>query len=65
MMLIEQTAVPAAALPVSQFRDHLRLGTGFADDGAQDALLEATLRAAMAALEGRTGKVLLSRPFLW
>jgi len=65
MMLIEQTTVPAAALPVSQFRDHLRLGTGFADDGSADVLLEALLRAAMAAVEGRTGKVLLSRAFTW
>ncbi|NHX27193.1 hypothetical protein HA397_24790, partial [Escherichia coli] len=46
MMLIEQTTVPANALPVAQLRDHLRLGTGFADDGAENALLEALLRAA-------------------
>ncbi|MBN2906133.1 MAG: hypothetical protein JXJ18_05455 [Rhodobacteraceae bacterium] len=65
MMLIEQTTVPAAALPLERFKEHLRLGTGFADDGAQDALLEALLRAAMAAIEGRTGKVLLSRAFTW
>lgn len=65
MMLIEQTTVAAAALPVAQFKDHLRLGTGFADDGAQDALLEALLRAAMAAVEGRTGKALLARGFHW
>ncbi len=65
MMLIEQTTVPLAALPVSQFKDHLRLGTGFADDGAEDALLEALLRAAMAAIEARIGKVLLERSFLW
>lgn len=64
-MLIEQTTVPAAALPVSQFKEHLRLGTGFADDGAEDALLEALLRAAMAAVEARTGKVLLERDFIW
>lgn len=65
MMLIEQTTVPAAALPVGQLRDHLRLGTGFADDGVEDALLEALLRAAIAAIEGRTGKVLLTRSFVW
>ena len=64
-MLIEQTTVLAAALPVSQFKEHLRLGTGFADDGAEDALLEALLRAAMAAVEARTGKVLLERDFAW
>jgi len=65
MMLTEQTTVPAAALPVSQFREHLRLGTGFADDGTEDVLLEAILRAAMAAAEGRTGKVLLTHAFIW
>ena len=30
MMLTEETAVPAAALPIPELRDHLRLGTGFA-----------------------------------
>ncbi len=65
MMLTEQTAVPAAALPIQEFKDHLRLGTGFADDGVQDALAEAYLRAAIAAIEGRIGKALLARDFLW
>jgi uncharacterized phiE125 gp8 family phage protein len=64
MMLNELTAVDAAALPVAEFRDHLRLGTGFADLGAEDAALEAYLRAAMAAIEGRTSKVLISRDFM-
>jgi uncharacterized phiE125 gp8 family phage protein len=64
MMLIEQTGVPAAALPVQEFKDHLRLGTGFADDTVQDALAEAYLRAAIAAIEGRIGKALLARDFL-
>ena len=31
MMLIEQTSVPLSALPVAEFKDHLRLGTGFSD----------------------------------
>lgn len=65
MMLIEQTAVPASALPVGQFKDHLRLGTGFADAGTQDTLIEVILRAAMAAVENRTGKVLLTRSYTW
>ena len=65
MMLVEQTTVPAEALPVAAFKDHLRLGTGFADDGVQDGVLEAYLRAALAAVEGRTGKVLLARRFVW
>lgn len=64
MMLSEVTPVPQAALPVADFKDHLRLGTGFADDGVQDALAENYLRAAMAAVEGRTGKALIARDFL-
>ena len=64
MMLTEQTGVPTLALPVQEFKDHLRLGTGFADDGVQDALAEGYLRAAIAAIEGRIGKMLISRDFL-
>lgn len=63
MMLIEQTQVPDTALPVAEFRDHLQLGSGFADDGLQDAVLIAQLRAAFAAIEGETGKVLLQKTF--
>ncbi len=65
MTLIEQSPVPAAVLPVAEFKDHLRLGTGFADDAAQDGLAESYLRAALAAIEGRIGKALISRGFLW
>ena len=63
MMLNEVTAVPAAVLPLAEFRDHLRLGTGFADTGAEDAALRSYLRAAMAAIEGRTAKALVAREF--
>jgi len=63
MMLTEVTAVPTQALPVLQFRDHLRLGTGFADDGFEDPLLETYLRAATAAVEAWTGKALIARDF--
>lgn len=63
MMLTEETAVAASALPVAEFRAHLRLGTGFADVGAEDAALESYLRAAIAAIEGRTAKALLARDF--
>lgn len=65
MMLTEETPVPQAALPVEEMKDHLRLGSGFADDGLQDGLIEAYLRAAMAAIEGRIGKMLYRRRFLW
>jgi uncharacterized phiE125 gp8 family phage protein len=64
-MLVEQTTVSSEALPVAEFKDHLRLGTGFADDGVQDSVLESYLRASMAAIEARTGKILLSRSFSW
>lgn len=64
MMLTEATGVPGQALPVQAMKDHLRLGTGFADDGLQDGLIAAHLRAAIAAIEGRTGKALLARRFV-
>jgi uncharacterized phiE125 gp8 family phage protein len=63
MNLVELTEVPDAALPVARLKEHLRLGTGFADDDVQDVLLAGFLRAAIAAVEGRTGKVLLTRTF--
>jgi uncharacterized phiE125 gp8 family phage protein len=64
-MLNEDTAIPVAALPIGAMRDHLRLGTGFAEEGLQDGLIEAYLRAAIAVIEGRTGKALLQRVFRW
>lgn len=63
MMLSEQAPVPQAVLPVVEFKDHLRLGSGFADDGQQDALAGSYLRAAMAAIEARIGKALVQRTF--
>lgn len=65
MMLVEETKVSDAALPVPDFKAHLRQGTGFSDDGLQDAVLTGFLRAAMAAIESRTGKVLMERTFAW
>lgn len=64
MILVEQTLVPDGNLPMAELRDHLHLGSGFAEDGLQDAVLLGELRAAIAAIEGRTGKALLSRDFL-
>lgn len=64
-MLIEQTTVPTLALPVQALKNHLRLGTGFADDGMQDGLIESYLRAAMATIEGRIGKALIARSYKW
>lgn len=65
MILSEETAIPQAALPLGEFKAHLRLGTGFADADVQDAVLEGFLRAAIAAIEARTGKVLIGRDFSW
>ena len=65
MILTEVSAPPSAAVPVRAFAEHLRLGTGFADDGSEDAVLELYLRAAMAAVEARVGRALLAREFTW
>ena len=63
MNLIEERPVAAEALPIAALKEHLRLGTGFADDGLQDRLVERHLRAAIAAIEGRIGKALVARSF--
>lgn len=65
MMLIEETAPAAEALPVTALRGHLRLAQGFGgpEDDAEAAALAGFLRAAIATIEGRTGKVLLKRRF--
>jgi uncharacterized phiE125 gp8 family phage protein len=65
MILTEVGAPPSAALPIRAFAEHLRLGTGFADDGSEDAVLELYLRSAMAAIESRIGRALLARSFSW
>ena len=64
MILIEKTELPDEALPVAALRAHLRLGTGLGDETLQADVLGGFLRAAMAAIEARTGKVLLERQFL-
>ncbi|MEC3862218.1 head-tail connector protein [Mesobacterium sp. TK19101] len=64
MMLIEETQVPEAALPVEALKRHLRLGTGFAESTVQDGVLASFLRAALAAIEGRTDKALIERGFV-
>ena len=63
MMLSEVTPVPGAALPLDEFKAHLRLGTGFGEDSLQDEVLIGFLRAALAAIEVRTGKALIIRNF--
>ena len=63
MMLVEETTVPLSALPVATFKDHMRMGSGFSDDGMQDGVLEGYLRAALAAIEARTSKITIERTF--
>ncbi|ATI41635.1 hypothetical protein CBW24_06230 [Pacificitalea manganoxidans] len=66
MMLSELTTVPDAALPLARFREHLRLGSGFADaEAVEDGLIVPFLRAASVAVEAWTGKVLIERNFRW
>lgn len=63
MILTELTQTASADLPLAGLKDHLRLGTAFGVDGLQDGLIEAHLRAALAAIEARIGKALLTRNF--
>lgn len=65
MELVELTTTPAGALPLAAFKAHLRLGSGFTDDSLQDDLLEGFLRASLAAIEARIGKVLFERMLQW
>ena len=65
MMLVELTSVPLAALPVAEFKDHLLLGAGFSGSSLQDPVLENFLRSSIAAVEARTGKVLVEKQYTW
>ncbi len=65
MKLTETTPLLTADIPVAEFSDFMRLGSGFADDGGQNVLLETVLRAAMGAIEKRVGKILIARGFNW
>lgn len=65
MVLIDLTTTPAGDLPLYAYKAHLRMGSGFTDDNLQDEVLESYLRAAIAAIEARTGKILLTRQFAW
>lgn len=63
MMLIDESEVTEAIFPVDALKRHLRLGSGFAEDDLQDAVLLSFVRAASVAIEGRTGKALFTRGF--
>lgn len=64
-MLLTETA-PAAAnpVPLREMAAHLRLASGFSDDGSEDSLLELYLRNATAVIERRTAKALISRSYV-
>lgn len=62
-MLIEETGVAEADLPLEPFKAHLRMGSGFGTETVQEPVLASFLRAAIAAIEARTSKALISRLF--
>ena len=66
MLRREEATVAADRLPVENLRRHLRLASGFrdVDDEAETTALAGFLRAAIASVEARTGKVLLQRRFV-
>lgn len=65
MILTETGTIPDSALPVDLLKDHLQMGTVYADETLQDDLLRVMLRAAIAGIEARTGLALISRGFEW
>lgn len=65
MVLEDLTSIDLNDLPMEAFKAHLRLGTGFGEEDIQDEVLESYIRAAIAAIEARTGKMLLSRSMAW
>ncbi|GGG64266.1 hypothetical protein GCM10011415_08530 [Salipiger pallidus] len=64
-MLIEENQLSDADLPVDELKTHLRLGTGFSQSEVQDPVLVSFIAAAIAAIEARTGKILMERGFVW
>ncbi len=65
MILIEEYQTHPNKLPIEHFKAHLHLGSGFSEDAVQDQVLEGYLRAAISAIEGRTGQALYGRDFEW
>ncbi len=64
MLLTEVTPAALNPVPLRELAAHLRLATGFTDDGSEDSLLELYLRNATAIVEARTAKALITRPYL-
>ena len=63
MILTETSPAAVNPVPLDEFAAHLRLAQGFADDSAEDALLELYLRNATTVVEARVGKALIRREF--
>lgn len=65
MTFTELVSVNSADLPLDPLKAHLRLPDGFPDDASVAPRLEQSLRAALEAVEARTGKALYRRAFQW
>ena len=65
MELTETAPLDAPVLPTGELAGHLRLGTGFADDGLEAPAVENAIRAAIAVVERRTGRATIARDFVW
>lgn len=63
MILTETSPAAVNPVPLDEFAAHLRMAQGFADDSAEDALLELYLRNATTVVEARIGKALIRREF--
>ena len=64
MLLTETMPAALEPVPLREMTAHLRLASGFSDDGSEDALLELYLRNATAVIERRTAKALIARSYL-
>lgn len=64
MNLKELAPRTTSPVPIDEFQAHLRLGYGFADDGAETGLLQRYLLAAQAVVEQQTGQALVARRYL-
>ena len=63
MILTETSPAAVNPVPLDEFAAHLRMAQGFADDSAEDALLELYLRNATTVVEARIDKALIRREF--
>lgn len=61
MLVTDIGPIPFGALPIDPFKAHLRLPEGFEEISGQALRLEVALRAALATLEARLGRVFITR----